>query len=181
MGVSNMVTRKDKPFISKISLKLTWLARALGTQFRTFTQKIGVFAANKLREVVYKKAIAIGIKLKSYIQKVPTIAGNSIKKIYKMTHAFADSMIARKHKLQAKKSLYERDMETREAKQLAQQIQQPASNVNARVENVNFSSQHQETDEIPPECLMCEELVRCVYRQNKTYCSESQVRTANKQ
>lgn len=176
-----MVIRKDTPFVSKISLKLIWLARELGTQFRTFTQKVGIFAANMLRKVVYKKAIAIGIKLKSYIQEVPTVTGNSIKKIYKMPNVFADSMIARKHKLQAKNSSNERDIETREAKKSAQQIQQPSYNVNARDENGNFSSQHQEPDEVPPECLMCEELVRCTLRKNRQYCSEVQVRIVNKQ
>ena len=175
-----MVIRKDKPFVSKISLKLIWLARALGTQFRTFTQKIGIFAANKLRKVVYKKALSIGIKLKSYIQEVPTVTGNSIKKIYKMPNVFADSIIARKHTLQAKKSLNERYIETGEAKKPAQQIQQPSSNVNARVENVNFSSQNEGPDEIPLECLMCEELVGCTLRKNRQYCSEAQVRIANK-
>ena len=180
MRLNNMVIRKDKPFISKINLKLIWLTRALGTQFKIYAQKIGVFAANKLRKVVYKKTIAIGTKLKSYIQKAPTIAGNSIKKTYKITHIFADSEIARKHKLLAKKSSYEIDMETREARQPTQHIQQLSSEVGACGENVNFSSQHQELDVIPSECLMCEELVRCVHRQNKTYCSGVQTRTANK-
>lgn len=159
------------------------------TQFRTQTQKLRVFAASKLRTTVQKKTLIIGTKLKSCIQKAPALAGSSVKKAYKTTHSFVDSTFSftsqkertAKHKEHIKKTLNKKQSDAKKAEQTAQQIRSPSSNVNARDENADFSSQHQETDEIPGECLMCEELVRCVYRQDKTYCSEVQARIANEQ
>jgi hypothetical protein len=157
-----------------------------GTQLRTRIRKEFVLAGTQFRAVVQKSVPFFGIRIRTRIHELRSVSGIDTGKVDRLKHVFACLPIAIGSRLeksgqlkpQVKQSSTKRRRVVEKPKQPKQLNQELSPGVNTYPQNVDYSHRRQEPEgmpkEIPDECLICADLINCVYRRNKSYDLESQ-------
>ena len=158
-----------------------------GTQLRTQIKKAFVLAETQLRTIVRKAVPLFGTKLRACVYKLCLLSGIDTGKIDRMSYIFAGFPIgigsqvekSRQLRQQVKQSSQKRHRRVEKPKQAKRLTQELSPSVNNNPQNIDYPRQRHEPEEmpkkIPDKCLICADLINCVYLRNKSYDLESQL------